>query len=347
MTDSRSTPRPGIDLSIIIVSWNVRDLLAACLESIIAAPLIIVAPNGTEYEPDSPSPDLERGLGGEVLYVEVIILDSASTDGSAYMIRHRYPWTYLIEESENVGFTRGNNIALEAATGRHVLLLNPDTVVHGDALNRLVAYLDENPDVGIVGPRVLNDDGTTQSTRRRFPTPITALFESTWLQGFAPRRLLDDFYVADMPDDDTFAVDWVQGCALMARRAVYDEIGPLDEGYIMYSEELDWCKRATLDRWSVVYVGEATITHYGGKSTEQVQASKHVYFQQSKIRYFRKYNGATTAFGLRLFLLLSYSTQIALEGLKALVGHKRSMRLERIAVYRQVVQSLAQKNRIS
>ncbi|MBN1563727.1 MAG: glycosyltransferase family 2 protein, partial [Anaerolineae bacterium] len=293
----------------------------------------------------------EGGQGGEVnsadLYAEVIIVDSASTDGSAYMLRHRYPWVRLIEEAENVGFTRGNNIALEAATGRHLLLLNPDTVVHGAALNILVDYLDENPDVGLVGPRVLNDDGSTQSTRRRFPTPITAIFESTWLQGIAPQRVLDNFYVNDMPDDDTFDVDWVQGCALMARRAVYEEIGPLDEGYVMYSEELDWCKRAKLADWDVVYVGDAEITHYGGKSTEQVQANKHIYFQQSKIRYFRKYHGALIAFALRLFLLVSYLAQIAQEGLKALVGHKRAMRLERINVYRQVIRALAQRNRVS
>jgi N-acetylglucosaminyl-diphospho-decaprenol L-rhamnosyltransferase len=346
LTASDPPPRPGIDLSIIIVSWNVRDLLAACLESIAAAPFVFVAPDGGSHSPNNSllSARGERGQGGEV-YAEVIILDSASTDGSPYMIRHRFPWVRLIEEEENVGFTRGSNIALEAAIGRHLLLLNPDTVVHGDALNLLVDYLDAHPDVGIVGPRVLNDDGTTQSTRRRFPTLATAIFESTWLQGYAPRRILDDFYMNDRPDEDTFDVDWVQGCALMARRAVYDAIGPLDEGYIMYSEELDWCKRAKLDGWRVVYVGSAEITHYGGKSTEQVQADRHIHFQQSKIRYFRKYYGAMVAFALRVFLLVSYGAQIAQEGLKALIGHKRAMRRQRIAVYTQVVRALAQKNR--
>ncbi len=347
MTASDPTPRHDIALSIIIVSWNVRDLLADCLESLTAAPLTLVAPNGDEYAPaneSSLSNHGEKHQGSEV-YAEVIVVDSASTDGSAYMIRHRFPWVYLIEETENVGFTRGNNIALAEAEGRYLLLLNPDTVVHKDALNLLVTYLDNHPRVGIVGPRVLNTDGTTQSTRRRFPTPLLALFESTWLQGFAPRRLLDAYYMNDKTDDGTFDVDWVQGCALMARRNIYDEIGPLDEGYIMYSEELDWCKRAKLDGWRVVYVGDARLTHYGGKSSEQVRANRHIYFQQSKIRYFGKYHGAMIAFALRVFLLLSYSAQIVQEGLKALVGHKRAMRIERITVYRQVICALAQKNR--
>jgi N-acetylglucosaminyl-diphospho-decaprenol L-rhamnosyltransferase len=316
-----------IDLSVIIVSWNVHDLLAACLDSVAAAPVIIGA------EPAGP--------GDEALHVEVIVVDSASSDGSDAMIRERYPWVHLLAQDDNVGFTRGNNLALEAAQGRHVMLLNPDTVVHGDALGQLVDALDQRPGVGIVGPRVLNDDGTTQSTRRRFPTPLTAIFESTWLQGYAPRRVLERFYVSDQPDDGTFEVDWVQGCALAARRAVYEQIGPLDPGYVMFSEELDWCRRAKEAGWRVLYLGSATITHYGGRSTGQVQANKHIYFQQSKLRYFRKFHGRGFALALRVFLLLSYGVQIGVEGGKALIGSRRALRRERIRTYLQVIRALA------
>jgi N-acetylglucosaminyl-diphospho-decaprenol L-rhamnosyltransferase len=256
------------------------------------------------------------------------------------MVRERFPWVRLMAQEKNVGFTRGNNIALADAQGSYLMLLNPDTVVHGDALNRLVHYLDAHPEVGIAGPHVLNGDGTTQSTRRRFPTLLTAVFESTWLQGYAPRRILERFYVTDQPDDGTFEVDWVQGCALVTRRAVYDQIGPLDPGYIMFSEELDWCRRAKDAGWHVVYVGDARITHYGGKSTAQVQANKHIYFQQSKIRYFRKFHGRGLALALRVFLLLSYSSQVAQEGIKALLGSKRPMRRERIKTYLQVIRAL-------
>ncbi|HEX3050094.1 MAG TPA: glycosyltransferase family 2 protein [Aggregatilineaceae bacterium] len=302
-----------MDLSILIVSWNVADLLADCLDSIRA----------------------------DGLQLEVIVVDSASADHSVELIRERYPWVRLFAQDQNIGFTRGNNLALEQAQGRYVLLLNPDTVVHGDALQKMVNYLDQHPGVGIVGPHVLNEDGSTQSTRRRFPTFLTAIFESTWMQGYAPKRLLDHFYVADQPDDGTFDVDWVQGCALMARREVYEKIGPLDVGYVMFSEELDWCKRTKEAGWRVVYVGEAAITHYGGRSTEQVPTNKHIYFQQSKIRYFRKFHGRLAAWSLRLFLVLSYLAQMAQEGLKALLGSKRAMRKERLRTYGQVVRALA------
>jgi N-acetylglucosaminyl-diphospho-decaprenol L-rhamnosyltransferase len=323
-----------IDLSILIVSWNVRDLLAACLDSIAAAPVII------DSEPVGADLRTRPTSAGEVR-VEVIVVESASSDGSADMIRSQYPWVCLLAQDENVGFTRGTNLALETAQGRHVLLLNPDTVIRGDALNQLVDALDAQPTVGIVGPRVLNDDGTTQSTRRRFPTRLTAIFESTWLQAYAPHRMLDRFYVTDLPDDGTFEVDWVQGCALAARRAVYEQIGLLDPGYVMFSEELDWCRRAKDAGWRVLYLGSAQVTHYGGKSTEQVQANKHIYFQQSKLRYFRKFHGRGFALALRVFLLLSYSAQIGVEGCKALVGHKRPVRRERIQTYWRVIRALA------
>lgn len=317
------------DLSIVIVSWNVRDLLAACLESIAAAPVTLVPP-GADSESDSTTS----------LTVEVIVVDSASRDGSASLVRERFPWVHLIAEAENVGFVRGNNRALALARGRHLLLLNPDTIVHGDALNRLVALLDTHPDVGIAGPQVLNPDGTHQSTRRRFPTPLTAIFESTWLQGWAPRQLLAHYYVTDQPDAGTFDVDWVQGCALIARREVYAQIGGLDEGYVMFSEELDWCRRAKSAGWRVLYAGEARITHYGGQSTSQVEARKHIHFQQSKLRYFARFHGHAIALALRAFLVLSYSIQLVQESAKALLGHKRALRRARIATYRQVIAAL-------
>ncbi len=317
------------DLSIIIVSWNVRDFLAECLDSIAAAPVTRVPPDAG----DAPAT-------GD-LRVETIVVDSASSDGTPAMIRARYPWVHLLAADENIGFVRGNNRALERARGRHLLLLNPDTVVHDDALNRMVAYLDAHPDVGIVGPHVLNADGTHQSTRRRFPTRAQAFFESTWLQGYAPRGMLDRFYVRDLPDGGTYDVDWVQGCALMARRAVYEQVGGLDSGYVMFSEELDWCRRARDRGWRVVYLGEAYITHYGGKSTGQVTTNKHIHFQQSKIRYFAKFHGRGFALALRVFLVLSYLAQIALEGCKALLGHNRAMRRDRITTYAHVIRALA------
>ena len=310
-----------IDLSIITISWNVAVLLAQCLDSILTGPVSV-----GDVHSDKPC-------------VEIIVVDSASSDDSVAMLREKYPQVTLRAESENVGFTRGNNIGLATAQGRYVMLLNPDTKVLDDALAQMVAYLDANPEVGIVGPHTLNADGATQSTRRRFPTVALAFFESTWLQGLAPKAMLDRFYVANAADDAVIDVDWVQGSALMARREVYEQIGGLDEGYIMFSEEMDWCKRAKDAGWRVVYLGTAQIIHYSGKSTEQVVARKHIHFQESKLRYFRKHHGRGIATILRLFLLASYLLQIAQEAIKSLLGSKRPMRQERIKAYWEVVRS--------
>jgi len=302
-------------ISIIIVSWNVAELLAACIESILA------------------------GQGD--LSLEIIVVDSASSDHTVAMLRDRFPQVKLLAQTENVGFTRGNNIGLAAAGGDYLFLLNPDTEIVGSALAVLRDYMDAHPDVGMVGTHTLNSDRvTTQSTRRRFPTPLIGFFESTWLQPYAPKRLLDYYYVVDGASDTAIRdVDWVQGSALLARRKVYEQIGGLDEGFVMYSEELDWCKRAKDAGWRIVYLGTASIVHHGGKSTEQVVARSHIYFQQSKLRYFRKHHGAGIAHMLRAFLLLNYGAQLGIEAAKYALGHKRDLRRERIAAYAQVLRS--------
>ncbi len=301
------------DLSIIIVNWNVADLLAACLSSIYA------------------------GLGD--LRAEVIVVDSGSTDQSVALLGEHFPQVNLLAQAENIDYTRANNLGLAQAEGRYLLLLNPDTEIMGDALAQMVGYLDVNPNVGIVGPYTHNTDGSYQSSRRRFPTLTTAFFESTWLQALAPKAMLDRYYVNDAPPNQTLDVDWVQGSALMARREVYAEIGGLDEGYVMYSEELDWCKRAKDAGWRVVFLAEAHIIHHGGKSSDQVVGRRHILFQESKLRYIRKYHGVIAAQSLRLFLLLNYAIQLALEAAKGLMGHKRALRQERVQQYLQVLRS--------
>ncbi len=308
-----------VDLSIVIVSWNVRDLLRQCLRSILA--------------------DLSACQLANLQTCEVIVVDNVSTDGSAEMVQAEFPDVHLTVNAENRGFPAANNQGLAIAEGRYALILNPDTEVVGDALATMVAYADANPDVGVVGPQLLNDDGSVQSSRRRFPNLATALFESTWLQACASRRLLQRYYVQDQPDDATLDVDWVMGAALMVRQEAIEQVGPMDEGYFMYSEELDWCKRFKDAGWRVVYLPSAQIVHYGGKSSDQVVTSRHIHFQCSKVRYFRKFHGRFVGELLRWFLLGNYAWQLGLEGAKWLVGHKRPLRAERVAAYQQVLRS--------
>ena len=268
------------------------------------------------------------------------MVDSGSGDGTPYMLAEQTPWVQAIETRENVGFSKGNNIGISAAQGRYIMLLNPDTEIIEDALPRIAAYMDRNPRVGVVGPQLLESDReTVQSSRRRFPTLATAFFESTWLQSAAPRRILDRYYMRDAPDDETLKVDWVMGAALVTRRSVVNQVGGLDEDFFMYSEEMDWCRRAHDAGWEAVYMPTAQVVHHGGKSSEQFIARRHIQFQTSKVRYFRKHHGGLTALTLRLFLLANYAAQLLLEAAKGLLGHKREMRRERIKAYWQVLRS--------
>jgi len=307
------TSQPTCDLSIIIVSWNVADLLRDCLRSI----------------------DENRGE----LDLEVIVVDGDSHDNSVAMVQNEFPWVDLLACDENVGFPHGNNLGLERANGRYILLLNPDTVILDDALSKMMVYMGENPEVGVLGGQLLNGDGTVQSSRRRFPTLATAFFESTWLETIAPREVHEKYYAQDLPDDAINDVDWVVGACMLSPRQVVAEVGGLDEAYFMYSEELDWCRRIKDSGWRVVYYPEAQIIHYVGQSSDQAVVARHINFQQAKLRYFRKYHGRFFAILLRAFLLLDYGWQIVVESVKGLLGHKRPLRRQRVQAYWQVIKS--------
>ncbi len=303
-----------VTLSVIIVNWNVRDLLQRALASVYA------------------SWDGRPGL-------EIIVVDNASHDDSVAMLRETFPNVQVIANAENRGFTGGNNQGLAAATGDFLLLLNPDTEIVGDALPRMVDYLQIHPGVGMLGPQLLNPDGSAQSSRRRFPTLPVLFLESTWLEKLAPRKVLQHYYAKEQPDDLVQNVDWITGAAMLTRREAVAQVGGMDEGFFMYSEELDWCRRIRETGWRVVYFPEARIVHHEGKSSEQVVAARHIYFQSSKVRYTRKYHGNAAAECLRLWLLAQYIWQIGVEGVKWLIGHRRDLRAARLAAYRQVLKS--------
>lgn len=321
----RSRPRSDDlnmpDLSVIIVSWNVRELLRACLRS------------------------LESGVKrheSEVL--EIIVVDNASTDGSAAMVAAEFPQVRLIANAENRGFTGGNNQGIAAARGRYILFLNPDTVVIGDALAQMMAYLQAHEDVGIVGPQLRYGDGRLQSSCRRFPTLWSALFESTpiawhWPNNPWARRYRMEDEISSTAPGEEIEVDWLVGAALMTRRAVLDQVGGFDEGYFMYSEELDWCRRVKAAGWRIVYLPTAQIVHYEGKSSEQVVAARHIRFQTSKVRYFRKFHGPLAANLLRAFLLSTFMAEWGLEAAKWLVGSQRSLRRARMTAYVQLLRT--------
>lgn len=315
-------------LVIIIVSWNVVDLLRRCLESLAQYPAI-----------SHPQ--------------HVIVVDNASPDGSADMVRSSFPNVTLIANQTNRYFTGGNNDGLVASeqvlqksgnADDYVLFLNPDTEVTADALDSMLRYADQNADIALIGPQLLNADNTVQSSRRRFPTLLTAIFESTWLQPLAPRSLLARFYMTDHSDSDICDVDWVTGAAMLTRRSVLRKVGHFDEAnFLMYSEEVDLCRRvkmdATLPPWRIVYFPPAKIIHYEARSSMQVSARRMILFNMSKVRYMRKHHGALRSELLRYVLLAQFAWQVAIEGMKWLLGSQRHLRSERISAYVDVLRN--------
>lgn len=323
-----------IDLSIIIVNWNVCNLLCACLDSILAQASLMTAHTWM--------------LDDTGYAIEILVVDSASSDGSAATVEREFPAVRLWASETNLGYAGGNNLGLRHSKGRYVLLLNPDTVVCPGALRTMLDYLDDHPEVGVLGPRLYypadapanGAPGETQSSRRRFPTLFTALIESTFLERWFPRHpALKRYRVLDQPDDAICEVDWVTGACLMVRRTAIDQAGLIDESYFMYSEELDWQKRIRQAGWRVVYLPQAEVIHYEGKSSEQAAAFRDIRFQKSKILYFKKHHGPLTGELLRHWLLFHYRYEWSVEAVKWLLGHKRALRQQRMQMYAQVLQS--------
>jgi GT2 family glycosyltransferase/glycosyltransferase involved in cell wall biosynthesis len=304
------------DLSIIILNWNVRELLLECLRAL-------------------------PGAAGEWWSrSEVVVVDNASTDGSVEAVLGEFPDARVLALKRNLGFSGGNNAGIRASRGRLLLLLNPDTLPEPGSIAALCDYMEAHPDVGIAGPRLLNPDGTLQPSRRRFPTLLTGLVESTPLQRLAPDApLLQRFYMFDRSDDETQDVGWLSGAVLLCRREVLAQAGLFDTGYFMFSEELDLCRRVSRAGWHIVYVPSSRVVHYGGSSTEQDVPSRHIRFNTSKARYFAKHHGPLAGSLMRLYLLGTYAIQALSEAAKLALGHKPALRRTRLRTYAQVLRS--------
>lgn len=263
-TPGSASPRP--DVSVVVVSFNTCRVLEACLRSLAAS-------SGVRFE--------------------VFVVDNASSDGSADMVEREFPGVTVLRNGENRGFAAANNLAIQRARGRYVLLLNPDTLVGTETVATLVRFLDAHPDVGVTGPKVLNADGSLQSCGYWYPTLLREIRLSRRVNRIV-RRVLGD----ERPDPDPTRptpVDWVDGCCLMIRREVIDRIGLLDEQYFLYAEELDWCRSARKAGWHIVTCPAAEMTHLRGTSTDQVKEAALARLVETRLRYYRKQDGLATA----------------------------------------------------
>ena len=269
-----------MDLSIIIVNWNTKDLLKACLRSVYAE---------------------TRGLT-----FEVFVVDNASTDGSPEMVERTFPQVRLIRNAANVGFARASNQALRLSRGRYVLLLNPDTLILDQALVRMVHFMDQHPDVGALGPKILTAEGEVDlRCARRFPSLLSELFELTRLSArFPHNRLFGSYLMSYWDHNDRREVEVLTGACLLVRREAMKQAGSLDEDFYMYGEDVDWCYRLRRAGWQVWYDSHTYIIHLGSQSTRLVQEEMGLERFRSRHALFRKHRGPLYA-GIYKALLLA------------------------------------------
>ena len=244
-------------------------------------------------------PWLERCLDSAAEY-ETIVVDNGSTDGTVELVRERYPHVKLIEQS-NAGLAAGWSRGIESAAGRFVMLLNADAWIVGNAAEQLAAFADEHPQAAMVGPKLLNTDGSLQRSVRGFPTLWRLATEYFFLRKLAPTsHALNAFYAGDFDHDETREVEWVMGACLFVRRDAIDAVGPPDSAFFLFSEETDWCYRFRQAGWSVVFYPDAQIVHVSGASHGGRFYRENV---RSHLRFFAKHHGAREAERARRLML--------------------------------------------
>lgn len=262
------------DVSIIILSWNTRKMLADCLDAV------------------------ERFHGA--VSIEIIVVDNHSSDDSLAMLRERYPSVRVIANSENVGFARGNNQGVQAACGRYVLLLNSDAFLTEGALPALLAFAEAHPKAGMTGARLVNSDGSFQASF----TPIPTLKREFFILSGLGRLLYGSNYPSRGAEVEAGPqrAGYVEGACMLAPREAYLEVGGLDEGYFMYAEDVDLCFAMQRHGWEVWYHPGAVVVHLGGASSKNRKPQREADLYKSRVRFFRKYYGARQAGALKVMI---------------------------------------------
>ncbi|MBI2886125.1 MAG: glycosyltransferase family 2 protein [Chloroflexi bacterium] len=311
------------DLAVIIVSYNVRQLLEDCLASVLAS-------HGVSFD--------------------VCVVDNASHDGSGQMVRERFPQAVLLESPWNGGYSYANNLGMErlgvwpprpgqdpmAPGHRYVLLLNPDTRVGPQDMARAVAYLDDHLDMGILGPKLVRQDGSLDlACRRSFPTPAVALYRVLGLSKLFPRsRRFARYNMTYLDPDETAEVDAVAGAFMLVRREAILQAGLLDESFFLYGEDLDWALRIKAQGWKAVYYPAVTVLHHKGGSSRNHRRRKTIEFYRAMLIFYQKHYAPQTFFLLRWLIVaailgrgaLAYVQDLLLAGA---VDWARSLRTAR------------------
>ncbi|KAB2908270.1 MAG: glycosyltransferase [Ignavibacteriales bacterium] len=282
-------------LSIIIVNYNVKEFIQNLLESIKSA---------------------SKGIT-----TEVIIVDNASDDGSIELIQQKYPWVKLLVNSRNLGFGKANNIGLRQATGRYILLLNPDTLVKEDTFEKMIAFFEATPDAGMAGCKLLNTDGSLQlACRRGFPGPWASFTKIMGLSALFPKsRWFAKYNLTYLDENQTYAVDAISGAFMMMTREAFEKTGEFDETFFMYGEDLDLCYRINKAGYKVYYVHTTEIIHYKGESTKRSDLNEVKVFYEAMHIFVKKYYSGSWLLSLFLRSAIFFRELIAFMGKRKLV----------------------------
>jgi GT2 family glycosyltransferase len=260
-----NTESRGVTVSVIIVSWNARDYLLQCLASL--------SSEACRYP------------------MKVIVVDNASSDGSANAVASSYPGVRLIQNTENLGFAKANNIGVAASRGHYLCFVNSDVKVLPHCVTRLVDFCEAHPNVGMAGPRIIGGDGKLQRSCRGFPNVWNMFCRALALDSMFPRnKAFNGYKLYHWPQDTLRPVDILTGCFWLVRRETLNQVGPLDEEFFMYGEDMDWCKRFWADGWQVFFVPSAEASHYGGASTSNSPVRFYVEMHRGNLQYWKKHH---------------------------------------------------------
>ena len=292
--DASSQP----DLSVVIVSWNTREILRDCLDSVRRAP----------------------GAASR----EVIVVDNASSDGSADMVADGFPEVRLVRHDSNAGFAAANNIGFRLAHGRHVLLLNSDTLVLGDVLRQSVRWMDAHPEVAAMGCRVLNPDRSMQPTCFGWPGLLDLALQASGLSRLPWPAVLGRYELRGWQRDDERDVDVVTGCYLLVRTEALRRVGGLDESFFFCGEETDWCRRFRAAGWAVRFAPVGEIVHIGNASGQRLDSRRDVLLTAGLVRLHRKHGGTVAGLAALAILWTFNASRAAGWGLVATFGSPRA-----------------------
>jgi GT2 family glycosyltransferase len=291
------------DVSLIIVNWNTKDLVLKCIKSALETKAAFSQ--------------------------EIIVVDNASSDGSAEAIERDHPCVVSIKNDKNYGFARGNNIGIEKSKGRYVCLVNSDVQVLDRTIGYLIDYMDKNPRVGILGPKILWPDMTLQDSCRKFPTLWTKLCETFALNRLFPKSaVFSGEHMQFFTHDQVKRVDSLAGCFMMIRQSALKEVGLFDEQYFIYSEEIDLCKRFRAAGWNVVFLPEVSVVHHHAASTAKDPVRFALLQQRSLLKYWEKHHSLPSRTCLFALIFLHHAVRYLRYAVTPTAKDKVAQRME-------------------